>query len=267
MAELVKSWNDGGSLTATYEGSGDGSAVFSSDVAEGLDREMSVSFVDKYRSVVVGRKVTQVGLREEFVCADGDFILADGGTFNVLKHVSDLPDGYVELDYLIGDGSSYVITDFHPTFSTKIVSDVSDIPATAAFVYGVRDTSSGTSPRQFAFYRRTATTIRAYYFGTNKDGSVSDTMPRATIIQDKNVTTAYGLTLTNTAKSSGVTDNPLYIFALNDAGSATGIGSMKMYSMQIYDNDELVRDFKPCQNGDGVNGLYCKIMKKFYPLT
>lgn len=85
MAELVRPWNDGGSLTAAYEGSGDGSAVFSSDVAEGLDREMTVTFVDKSRSIVVERTVRQSGMREVFMGADGDFIPADGGTFNSIK--------------------------------------------------------------------------------------------------------------------------------------------------------------------------------------
>ena len=85
MAELVKSWNDGGSLTVSYEGDRDGSAVFSSDLAEGLDREMSVSFVDKSRSVVVERKVLQTGMREIFNAADGEFLTADGETFNILK--------------------------------------------------------------------------------------------------------------------------------------------------------------------------------------
>lgn len=85
MAELVKPWNDGGSLSVAYDGDRDGSAVFSSDTAEGLDREMSVSFVDASRSVIVERTVRQTGLREEFTASDGEFILADGGTFNVLK--------------------------------------------------------------------------------------------------------------------------------------------------------------------------------------
>lgn len=81
MAELVKQWNDGGSLTATYEGSGDGSAVFSSDVNEGIDREMSVFF--KGNGLSVERKVRQEGMREVFT---EDFVLNDGGTFNVLKN-------------------------------------------------------------------------------------------------------------------------------------------------------------------------------------
>ena len=86
MAELVKPWNDGGSLSVAYEGDGDGSAVFSSDVAEGLDREMIVVFRDSGNTVTVERKVLQVGMREMFVPSDGDFILADGGTYNVLKN-------------------------------------------------------------------------------------------------------------------------------------------------------------------------------------
>lgn len=86
MKSVIKSWNDGGSLTATYEGSGDGSAVFSSDVNEGVDREVSVAFVDKSRSVRVDRKVVQEGRRERFRASDRRFMLADGGTFNVIKN-------------------------------------------------------------------------------------------------------------------------------------------------------------------------------------
>jgi hypothetical protein len=86
MATTVKQWEDGTSLTATYEGSGDGSAVFTSDINEGIDREMDVTFIDTSRKVSVTRTVKQIGLREPFVASDGDFLLADGGTFNVLKN-------------------------------------------------------------------------------------------------------------------------------------------------------------------------------------
>ena len=82
MAELVKPWNDGGSLSATYNGSGDGEAIFTSDINEGIDREMSVIFADTARSVMTERVVMQIGRREIF---NDDFILSDGGTFNVLK--------------------------------------------------------------------------------------------------------------------------------------------------------------------------------------
>ena len=85
MAELVKQWNDGGSLSVSYDGDRDGSAVFSSDINEGKDRIMSVTFADKDRAIVVDRTVSQSGRRQPFSGSDGAFILADGGTFNVIK--------------------------------------------------------------------------------------------------------------------------------------------------------------------------------------
>lgn len=85
MAELNKQWADGELLTVAYDGDRDGSAVFSSDENDSIDREVSVSFVDKSRAVIVERTVKQAGLREVFNASDGAFALADGGTFNVLK--------------------------------------------------------------------------------------------------------------------------------------------------------------------------------------
>ena len=82
MSSLVKPWNDGGNLSVAYEGSGDGSAVFSSTTNEGIDREMSVFFKDASKKISVERTVKQEGRREVF----GDFILADGGTLNVIKN-------------------------------------------------------------------------------------------------------------------------------------------------------------------------------------
>lgn len=81
MATLIKPWNDGGNLSVAYTGSGDGSAIFSSDANEGLDREMSVLFTGAAAPVEV--IVMQEGRREIF---EDSFILADGGTFNVLKY-------------------------------------------------------------------------------------------------------------------------------------------------------------------------------------
>jgi hypothetical protein len=84
MAELVKPWNDGGSLTATYEGSGDGSAIFESDSYEGIDRETEVHFVGD--GTVVSRKVRQEGTRQPIGLFNGGiFRLANGGRFGVLK--------------------------------------------------------------------------------------------------------------------------------------------------------------------------------------
>lgn len=88
MAELVKQWDDGKNLTATYTGSGDGEATFTSEVNEGLDKEINITIkttsgnnVDE-KSVVV----RQVGLREEYITSDGEvYKTADNEIYGCLK--------------------------------------------------------------------------------------------------------------------------------------------------------------------------------------
>lgn len=113
MAELIKPWNNGGSLSATYNGSGDGEATFTSDINEGIDREMSVVFADTARSVIAERKVTQIGLREEFVTSDSLVFMPTDGVFGVLK-VGGQPDQptetYTRLTYIECDGQQYINT-------------------------------------------------------------------------------------------------------------------------------------------------------------
>ena len=117
MAELVKPWDDGGSLTATYEGSGDGSAVFSSDEYEGIDREMSVYFKDTGNSISVERSVRQEGIRQRFITADGKvFCVLDGGRFGVLKEGGVEPptpmETYTRLTYIECTGQQYINTGY-----------------------------------------------------------------------------------------------------------------------------------------------------------
>lgn len=81
-------WNEGeGYITATYEGSGNGSASISSDINEGIDRTQSITVETTQGSNPKSElvQVTQIGLREIFEPSDGMFVLKDGGTFNVLK--------------------------------------------------------------------------------------------------------------------------------------------------------------------------------------
>lgn len=84
MKELIKPWNDGGSLTITYNGEGDGEAIFTSDENTGIDREIEVIF--KGGGMEEVRKVSQEGLRQPLGLADGGvFRVKDGGRFGVLK--------------------------------------------------------------------------------------------------------------------------------------------------------------------------------------
>lgn len=95
MAELTKQWNDGGSLSVSYNGDGDGSAVFSSDAYEGIDREMPVFF--KGGGLSVERTVRQEGIRQPIGLKDGGvFRVNGGGRFGVLKHGDVVEQTFVE---------------------------------------------------------------------------------------------------------------------------------------------------------------------------
>lgn len=83
MAELVKNWDSGGTLSVSYTGVGNGQAVFSSDTNEGLDRQMQVVF--SAGNEQQQRVVKQQGRREIFYAKDGILKTKDGGTINVIK--------------------------------------------------------------------------------------------------------------------------------------------------------------------------------------
>lgn len=80
--ETIIKWNEGdGNIVATYNGSGNGTISFSSDVNEGIDRSQKVQVFTDNKNVDI--TISQIGLREIY---NEDFTLADGGTFNVLKN-------------------------------------------------------------------------------------------------------------------------------------------------------------------------------------
>ena len=86
MGTKIK-WIEGdGYITATYAGSGSGSASISSDVNEGVDRVQTVKVETTDKSVSATLVVYQEGLREVFEPSDEGFVLNDGGTFNVKKN-------------------------------------------------------------------------------------------------------------------------------------------------------------------------------------
>lgn len=179
--------------------------------------------------------------------------------------ITGLPSGYTELTYIQSNGTQYIDTGFKPKYNSRVVMDISDLSSTDGLLYGSRNTNSSTDSKQFLIYLASATSIRADYFGTNASLTISDRTARTTIDQNANVTTMFGGTVTNTAVSSGEGSYPMYIFTINNAGSAhSAYTSYKLHSCRIYDNGTLVRDYIPCINLSGDVGLYDLAGKQFY---
>lgn len=85
MINKRKPWNDGGSLYISYEGYKDGSATFSADAYEGIDRTQIVTFKSADDAINTARVVRQEGTRQQFVLSDGKVFKVNKGRFGVLK--------------------------------------------------------------------------------------------------------------------------------------------------------------------------------------
>ena len=86
MATSTIKWNEGdGNIVATYTGSGDGPISITTIPNEGIDREQKITIQTANKAKTASVVVRQEGLREVFKPSDGEFVLADSGTFNVIK--------------------------------------------------------------------------------------------------------------------------------------------------------------------------------------
>lgn len=264
MAELVKPWNDGGNLSVTYDGSGDGEAVFTSDVNEGIDREMMVIF--KGGGMEEVRKVAQVGLREIF---EG-FILADGGTFNVLKTTApSWRDKYKEVEYLESTGKQYINTNVKvtPDYTVEVTFVMTQRNATWDTLFGTR---SNNTARFTARWANSATgklgvhrsKIKTASYESYDDANATKTMVTDTwhtIKLAKREYTFDGQLRKTFSATTGTTafSYPIYLFALCNSGSPADYGYFRIKKARIWnDKDELIRDYIPCVDLDGVGGMY-----------
>ena len=89
MATTTKQWNDGSTdtLTLTY-GSAEGSqsVQVTSQPDNGIDRTMGIHIAAIGGTPSADVEITQLGKRELFKAADGDFVIMDNyGRFAVLK--------------------------------------------------------------------------------------------------------------------------------------------------------------------------------------
>ena len=87
MKETLIAWHEGsGNIVATYTGKKDAPISFSSDTEnEGIDRSQKVTVSTTNKELSIEVTINQVGKREMFLLSDGELILSDNQTFNVLK--------------------------------------------------------------------------------------------------------------------------------------------------------------------------------------
>ena len=258
-------WNEGdGYITATYDGSGSGSASISSDVNEGIDREQSIKVETTDKSVSATLVVSQEGLREVFEPSDGLFVLADGGTFNVLKVGGDIPDApvetYTRLTYIEATGEQYINLGYVVQEDDIIEMDYIRTSSTSAdkALFGATD---GTNGIWYSIYGTTA----YYRFGHNASDNASDAGNRYRVKLQKGNVDVDGLT--GALSFTALPDVPLYLFASNNNNESQWMYCYcKTRSFKITkQTGEVVMELHACKrDSDGKIGMLDVVSGVFF---
>lgn len=178
-----------------------------------------------------------------------------------LKKPSGLPAGFTPLTYIQSNGTQRINTEFNPDQNTRVVFDFEATNTAVAFYFGSRISNASA---QYGFCQTASTKVRSDY-GAKQTPLTVDTVLRRVTIDKNKETCMYNGTAITSAASTFASGYPLYLFAMNNAGTAGNYCRGKLYACQIYDNGTLVRDYVPCMSDvDGI-GLYDMVNGKFYP--
>ena len=271
-------WNQGeGFITATYQGSGDGSASISSDVNEGIDREQNIKVETTNKLLSETVTVKQEGLRQRFITADGKvFCVANGGRFGVLKSIIELPYAE-ELEYLESTGTQYIDTNVfvNPDYSVEATFIMTQRNATWDTLFGTRNSNQSRFTARWAnsatgklgVHRSKAKTVN---YESIDDSNATKTMVTDTWHTIKLAKREYSfdgqLRKTFSATTSTATfPYPIYLFALCNAGKGADYGYFRIKQARIWNsNNELIRDYIPVIDKEGKAAMYDKVNSVFY---
>ena len=266
MATLVKQWPTGaGNLSVTYEGSGDGTAVFTSDTNEGIDRVMDVAF--KAGDIVEQRIVTQEGLRQPFgLNGGGVFRIKNGGRFGVLKVGEPIEpptplETYTRLTYIECNGQQYINTGYVVQEDDVIEMMYISTSTTSAdkALYGCYDENGNI---WFSIYSNSGY-VR---FGSSASASVTNarmtfklTMKKSSVVLDSGNSA--------TPDFVGLPQVPLYLFARNNKSTGVGMyGYCRCLGFSVKKSSgEEIMSLKPCKrDSDGAIGMIDLVSGQFF---
>lgn len=182
----------------------------------------------------------------------------------------ELPEGFTQVEFIESSGTQYIDTDFTPNQDTRVLADVElKIEGSNYFMFGARQNSTGSSTAAATFgFNAYNTLYRMHYYNGYSGSDFATTVLfdyKFHIDFNKNVLTLdsqYTMTRTYAQFTAPCT---MTIFAVNTAGTVGTFAKAKVYTFKIFDNGELVRDFVPVLNIEGIAGLYDTVHGVFYP--
>ena len=202
----------------------------------------------------------------EIVTSEDESGLSVYPTFTMIEEPqSRLPVDYIELQYIQSSGTQYINTGFKPNNNTTVQCVFELLESGRAYgVFGSRTAFKNTA---FNFFAYASNKDMQDEYGYDSNVPMVSSLALYEIDKNKNFTTINGVD--HTFSSITFQSNyEMYIFAVNTSGSpnttVNQLGSLRIYSCKIYDNDNLIRDFVPCKTLTGTVGLYDIVNQAFY---
>lgn len=204
-----------------------------------------------------------------------------------VAHVSRLPDGYTEVEYIQSSGTQYIDTGILPTDIGKIQMGVHEVTGNYPYFFGNTTAFYDNSPTYKAKYgffmliNMGSGEVRAC---AHQGSRTSGTPSVSSTTVANNVTETYlevelnsvggtasvnGVSASISVYSSPRSKYNVFLLCLNDYNlgtqTKTNFMSAKMSYCKVYDNSlNLSRDFVPCISPSDVVGLYDLVEGKFY---
>jgi hypothetical protein len=176
-----------------------------------------------------------------------------------------LPEGFTQVEFIQSSGSQYIDTGFYPSNNARLVLDFENNTHGSGWrgIYGAREGTN--NARSFSlfmssadrFYSNTGNTVYTW-------GATPSIFGRHMVDHVGNTVTIDGVSHSHSNITFTNTISTLVLFGTKDNGSVGNLSDIKIFSCKIYDNGNLVRDFIPCKNAEGVAGLYDTVDDKFY---
>lgn len=168
------------------------------------------------------------------------------------------------VNYIQSSGTQYIDTGFKPNNNTRVVLYAQMVGATSQSAYYCPFGCRG-GGLFFELYKASSNNWNLTFLWNNTYTNyfTIDYSARHTFEINKNVATVDSTSLTYTNATFQLGYN-LFVGADNEAGSATAIVPMKIYSCKIWDNGTLIRDYLPCLDKDGIACLYDQVNEEYY---
>lgn len=163
------------------------------------------------------------------------------------------------IEYIESDGNQYIDTGFKPNNNTRVIADIESNITTISGCFGGRDSQSKSS---FVLWLMSTTIFRSDFNSSQNNIKVSSVLNRFVIDKNKNVC-KIGTASTKSTSSVFQTSVNLFLMAINTNGEPEDRKfNGKLYSCQIYDNDNLIRDYVPALDENKTPCLYDKISEE-----